>query len=192
MITPLMRISFPYIFEPKANLSGVMKYSCSLLISKDDVAGVNALQETVNKAIAKGKEKVWEGKLPKFRYDPIRDGDKELESGEKTDPVYKNTLFINCSSDTAPQVVQASASGPKPLLDTSALFAGCWVRADINAFPYKRAGNAGVGWGLNNLLLVKEDTRLDGRMRATDAFAEYGVDESATMEPDGTDEGDLV
>lgn len=189
MITPVMRLSFPALFDPKANPSGKMKYGCSLLISKDDVAGVKQLQDAIAKAIQKGKETLWSNKLPAFRYQPLRDGDAELASGEKTDPVYKNTFFLNCSADTAPGVVMATGSGPKPILDVTAVFAGCWVRADINAYPYKNSGNCGVGWGLNNVLLVKEGERLDGRMRATDAFANYDVTEEdvATGDPAGND-----
>jgi hypothetical protein len=175
MITPLMRISFPALFEPKPNPSGALKYSCSLLISKDDKAGVQQLQDAIAKAIIKGKETLWSNKLPAFRYQPLRDGDAELVSGEKTDPVYKNTFFLNCSANEAPGVVVATGQGPKPLLDTTAIFAGCWVRADINPFPYKNSGNSGIGWGLNNILLVKEGERLDGRLRATDAFAAFDV-----------------
>jgi len=195
MVTPVMRISFPAIFEPKVNPSGKLKYSCSLLISKDDKAGIQQLQDAVNKAIMKGKEKIWSNKVPGFRYKPLRDGDEELESGEKTDPCYKNMLFLNCASDTPPQVVTGTGSGIKPLLDTTALFAGCWVRADINAFPYKNSGNCGVGWGLNSILLVREDERLDGRMRATDAFAQYDVPVETgetTDSADANDQGDLV
>jgi hypothetical protein len=189
MITPIMRLSFPALFEPKANPSGKMKYGCSLLISKDDVAGVKQLQDAIQKAMQKGKETLWSNKIPAFRYQPLRDGDAELASGEKTDPVYKNTFFLNASADTAPGIVMATGSGPKPILDVSAIFAGCWVRADINAFPYKNSGNCGVGWGLNNVLLVKEGERLDGRMRATDAFANYDVveEDGATGDPAGDD-----
>lgn len=190
MITPIMRLSFPALFEPKANPSGKLKYGCSLLISKDDVAGVKQLQDAIQKAIQKGKDTLWSNKIPAFRYQPLRDGDAELESGEKTDPVYKNTYFLNCSADTAPGIVMATGSGPKPILDVTAIFAGCWVRADINAYPYKNSGNCGVGWGLNNVLLVKEGERLDGRMRATDAFANYDVveEEGTTSEdPAGND-----
>jgi len=189
MITPIMRLSFPALFEPKANPSGKMKYGCSLLISKDDVAGVKQLQDAIQKAMQKGKETLWSNKIPAFRYQPFRDGDAELASGEKTDPVYKNTFFLNASADTAPGIVMATGSGPKPILDVSAIFAGCWVRADINAFPYKNSGNCGVGWGLNNVLLVKEGERLDGRMRATDAFANYDVveEDGATGDPAGDD-----
>ena len=190
MITPVMRLSFPALFEPKANPSGKLKYGCSLLISKDDVAGVKQLQDAITKAIQKGKDTLWANKIPTFRYQPLRDGDAELESGEKTDPVYKNTFFLNCSADTAPGVVMATGAGPKPILDISAIFAGCWVRGDINAFPYKNSGNCGVGWGLNNILLIKEGERLDGRMRATDAFANYDVVEEENAvdgDPAGND-----
>ena len=175
IITPIMRISFPALFEPKANPSGKMKYSCSLLISKDDVAGVKALQDAIQKAVLKGKETLWSGKLPAFRYQPLRDGDAELASGEKTDASYKNTFFLNWSAESQPGVVVATGSGPKPLLDVGAIFAGCYVRADINPFPYKNSGNSGIGWGLNNILLVSEGERLDGRQRAVDAFANYDI-----------------
>ena len=184
MITPVMVISFPALFEAKPNPSGALKYSCSLLIDKSDTAGIAQLKDAVAKAIAKGKETIWSNKIPPFRYQPLRDGDAELASGEKTDPSYKGKLFLNCSANTAPGVVMATASGPKPLLDQSAIFAGCYVRADVNPFPYKNSGNCGVGWGLNNVLLIKEGPRLDGRMRAEDAFAAFAIPEE-----DGTPEG---
>lgn len=179
-----MRISYPALFEPKLNPSDVLKYSCSLLIPKTDKQGIKELEAEVEKAKKKGIEKLWGGKLPKFRYEPIRDGDEELASGEKTGKEYEGMLFVNCSSDNPPGVVGPDA---KPLMDQKAIFAGCWVRADINPFPYKKSGNCGVGWGLNNIMLVKEDERLDGRQKAEDAFAGY-AEEGETIE----DSGELI
>ncbi len=170
MITPLMRISYPALFEAKVNPSGVLKFSCSLLISKTDVKGVEVLEAAIAKAIAIGKEKIWKGRVPNFRFAPLRDGDAELASGEKVDPIYAGIYFLNCSSNEAPGVVGPTA---ELLLDRSAIFAGCWVRADINPFPYSNSGNNGVGWGLNHVMLVREDTRLDGRVKAEDAFSAF-------------------
>jgi len=170
MITGICRISFPALFEPKANPSGVLKFSCSLLIPKTDVANVERVRAAVDKAIELGKEKIWKGKLPKFRYEPLRDGDAELESGEKTSKEYAGHFFVNCSSATAPGVVGPDS---KPLFDRDSIYAGCYVRADINAFPYSQGGNNGVGWGLNNIMLVREGERLDGRQSAEDAFKEF-------------------
>ena len=104
-----------------------------------------------------------------------------MASGEKEDPAYKGKFFVNCSSDTPPGVVGPAG---KPLMDQASLFSGCVVRADINAFPYKNANN-GVGWGLNNVMLVREGDRLDGRQKAEDAFAGFAKDEEAS------DPGDL-
>lgn len=170
MITGLMIISYPHIYEPAENPSGKMKYSCSLLIDKGDKKTIEALQAAINKAISRGKDKLWDGKLPKFRYEPLRDGDQELADGEKTDAIYKNKLFLNCSSDSAPGVVGPDA---KPLMDQTKLYAGCIVRADINPFPYSNSGNKGIGWGLNNIMLVNDGERLDGRQNAEDAFADH-------------------
>ncbi len=183
MITPEGIISYPNIWEPKANLSGVLKYSCSILFNKSDAQGITDLKAAIEKATIKGKESIstWKGKVPNFRYQPLRDGDAELESGDKTDKVYEGKYFINCSSNDAPGVVGPDA---KPLMDQDALYAGCIIRADVNPFPYSNGGNNGIGWGLNNIMLVREDTRLDGRQRAVDAFSGFAAgpeDESSEL-----------
>ena len=59
MITGECIISYPAIFEPKENPSGALKYSCSLLFDKEDTKSIEELQEAINKAIARGKEKIW-------------------------------------------------------------------------------------------------------------------------------------
>jgi hypothetical protein len=182
MITGEVIISYPAIWEPKANPSGAMKFSCSVLIDKKDKATVKDFQDAIAKATAKGKGSIWNNKIPNFRYKPLRDGDEELESGEKTDKVYKGKYFINCSSNDAPGVVGPDA---KPLMDQDELYAGCIVRLDVNPFPYKNSGNSGIGWGLNNLMLVREGPRLDGRQRAVDAFGSYASNEV-------NDENDLM
>ncbi len=180
MITSECIISYPALFEPKENQSGVLKYSCSLLIDKKNKAGVDAINAAIEKAKQKGKETKWNNKIPPFRYDPIRDGDAELASGEKTDKIYEGKFFVNCSSDDAPGVVGPDA---KPLMDQGSLYAGCIVRADINPFPYKNSGNCGIGWGLNNMMLVRDGNRLDGKQNAEDAFSAFAGPE---------DGGDLV
>jgi hypothetical protein len=170
MITCKCRISYPALFEPKLNPSQVLKYSCSLLIPKSDVKGLADIRAAIDKAIEKGKEKLWKGKVPKFKNEPLRDGDVELEEGDKTGKEYVGHYFINCSSNEAPGVVGKDA---KPLMDQKAIYAGCYVRADINPFPYSNSGNHGVGWGLNNIMLVEQGERLDGRQNAEDAFSGF-------------------
>lgn len=178
MITGIVRISYPALFEAKPNPSGVLKYSCSILIKKEDTATLNAIRAAIDKAIELGKEKIWKGKVPKFRYEPLRDGDAELESGEKTGKEYKGCFFLNCSSDNPPGVVGRDA---KPLLDQGKIYAGCYVRVDINPFPYSNSGNHGIGWGLNNVMFWEEGERLDGRVSAEEAFASFAEPESDNL-----------
>jgi len=194
MITPIMRMSYPNLFEAKPNLSGKLKFSCSLLIPKTDVEGVKAIRAAIDKATKSGIEKLWKGKLPKFRYEPLRDGDEELATGEKTGKEYVGHYFLNCTSDEQPGVVGPDA---KPLMDQREIFAGCYVRGDINPFPYDNGGNRGVGWGLNNIMLVKQGERLDGRQAATDAFSSFaGEGGEFETEPEvfagAEPEGDLM
>lgn len=183
MITCICRISFPALFEPKENPSGALKYSCSLLIPKTDVAGVEEFRKAIAKATNLGKEKFWKGKVPKFRYEPLRDGDEELASGEKEGKEYAGHYFVNCSSNDPPGVVGRDA---KPLMNQKDIYAGCYVRADINPFPYSNSGNNGIGWGLNNIMLVRDGERLDGRQKAEDAFASFATEDTeAFTVPEG-------
>jgi len=181
IITGLAIISYPALFEPKANLSGALKYSCSLLFHKTDTASIEALQSAVDAATAKGKVDLWNNKVPKFRYEALRDGDAELASGEKSDKIYAGKMFLNCTSNTAPGVVDQRA---QPVMDPSIIYAGCIVRGQLNAFPYKNSGNAGVAWGLNGIMFIKDGERLDGRQSATEAFAEF----AATNDNDDDDD----
>lgn len=178
MITTLVRFSYLNAFEPKQTPSGDMKYSASLLIPKTDKDGLAAIKEAIKKAVEVGIEK---GKFKQAQIKglrlPLRDGDEEFDNGNRG-PEYQGHYFLNSSSSNAPGVVQVQKGGPPvPILDTDDFYSGCYGRADINFFPYNQAGNRGIGVGLNNLLLVKEGERLDGRMKAEDAFADYTEDD---------------
>lgn len=180
MITGICRISYVALAEPKQNPSGQMKYSCCLLIPKSDEKAVADLKAAIDAAITKGKEKKWNNKVPKFRYNPLRDGDEELATGDKTGIEYAGHYFINAASDDPPGLVDERA---QPLLDASKIYSGCYVRADINPFPYSNSGNNGIGWGLNNIMFIRDGERLDGKQKATDAFAAF-VPETANTEND--------
>ena len=170
MITGEVIISYPNLFVAAPNPSGVMKFSASFLVDKKDQKTVDEINKHIERAKQKGMGTIWNGKVPPFRYEPLRDGDAELASGQKEDPIYKGKYFLNASSDKAPGVVGPTA---KPLLDQNLIYAGCVVRADINPFPYKQSGNSGIGWGLNNIMFIREGNRLDGRVNAEDAFAGF-------------------
>lgn len=174
MITTLVRFSYLNAFKPKANPSGDLKYSASILIPKKDKVGIKTILASINAAVQKGidSNKFTKTQVSGLRL-PLRDGDEEFDNGNRG-AEYKGCFFLNSSSVDKPGTVKAQKDGPPvPIFDPEDFFSGCYGHADINFFPYNQAGNRGVGVGLNNLLLVKEGEHLDGRQKAEDAFADY-------------------
>jgi hypothetical protein len=172
--TELVRFSYLNCFEPKETPSGDSKYSACIMIPKSSTSIQKIVQEAIDAAKKKGLEsnKFSKAHLKGLRT-PIRDGDVEHEEGSRG-VEFKGMLFLNASSKNAPDVV---GPNPKvPIIDDSKAYSGCWGRVDVNFFPYNTAGNKGIGVGLNNIQIVKEDDRLDGRVKAEDAFAAYGDD----------------
>ena len=180
MITTEVRFSYLNVFESKPDPQGVQKFSVSMLVKKTDVEGIKEFQNAVNIAVQKGLDvnKFTQAQVKGLRL-PIRDGDVEFEEGNRG-PEYKGCFFINASSKNKPGVVKVQPnSRPVPIFDPDDFYSGCYGRVDVNFFPYNQAGNRGIGCGLNNIMMIKEGERLDGRMKAEDAFASY-TDESGT------------
>lgn len=186
MITPEARFSYLTVFEAKPNPSGVMKFSVAILIPKTDVEGMKGIQAAINAAVQKGLDlnKFTKGHVSGLRF-PVRDGDAEYDSGDRG-PEYQGHWFMNASSSNKPGVVKAQAdSPPVPIFDPDEFYSGCYGRADVNFFPYNQAGNRGIGCGLNNIMMIREGERLDGRMKAEDAFADYTNEDTMPDEPKG-------
>ena len=186
MITTEVRFSYANVFEPKLTPSDDLKYSVSILIPKEDKAGIAEIHEAIQEAVNKGLEKNTFSKMHvKGLRLPLRDGDEEFDAG-KRGKEYQGFFFLNASSKNQPGLVDAAL---KPIIDTDVFYSGCWGRADINFFPYNQAGNRGVGVGLNNLMKSKDDDRLDGRQKAEDAFGDFkdnAPDDDDTQPGEGT------
>jgi len=182
MILENVRVSFVNLAEPKENLSGQLKYGCQVHIDKDDKANLARAKAGVDKAIAKGKSKMWAGKKPKFRYEPLRDGDQELEDGDQTDRSYEGVIFLNASKDPKYGKVGMVDSDLSPIMDADKIYSGCYCNVDVNPFPFSNSGNNGIGWGINNVMFVEDGDRLDGQQSTDQAFA------SLAPERDGEDE----
>ena len=170
MITSEVRFSYAHVFEAAATPNGDLKYSVCIMIPKDDKKGLAAINAAIQEAVKKGLEN---GKIPKAKVKgiriPLRDGDAEVESGDRG-AEFKGMMFFNASSKNPPGVVDSRLA---PLMSADQFYSGCWGRADINFFPYSNAGNIGVGAGLNNVMKSREGDRLDGRQKAEDAFAQF-------------------
>lgn len=175
MIIGLVRFSYLNVFEPRKTPNDQLKYSVCCLVPKSDKKLVNTILEGIEAARGRGVET---GKFNKVQAKgvriPLRDGDKELEAGTKQGREYEGMFFFNCTSDNKPGIVGPNG---KPLMDESEFFSGCWGYVDIGLFPYSASGNRGIGAGLNNIMLKKQDERLDGRQSAEDAFKDVSDDD---------------
>ena len=168
VITGKVRFSYAHVFEPHSVEEGQeKKFSVSLLIPKKDTATIEKINRAVEAAIEDGKS-VFGGKIPANLKRPLRDGDVERPGDE----AYKGMFFINASSKTRPQIVDASLD---TILDKEEFYSGCWGRASINFFAFNKSGNKGVAAGLNNLQKLEDGERLGGGSTAEEDFG--GLDD---------------
>lgn len=165
MIITDCRVDWLFVFEPGKQ----GKYGACVMLPKGSKQEKD-VQAVIDKAIAQGvstgKFTAANTKSASFKK-CLRDGDFEIETEDRPKH-YEGMSFFNCSNKDQPGIL-----GPdlKPLLDTNKLYSGCFCNIDVNFYPYNHPkGGKGVGAGLNNIMLVREGDRLDGRQSAESAF----------------------
>lgn len=166
--TDLVRFSYAYVFNPKANEDGgKLKYSVSIIIPKTATGTIAKINAAVEVAKKEGVGK-WGGKLPVGLKMPLRDGDLERPG----DPVYEGCYFLNASSVQKPGVVDANMN---PIIDPEEFYSGCWGRVALNFYAFNAEGkNKGVAAGLQNLQKVRDGERLSGNGSSPEQdFAEF-------------------
>ena len=164
-----VRFSYANVFEPRANNNGDPKYSCAVLIPKDNAAAVKLVQDAIAAAQEIGKSSKWGGKIPRPCKTPLRDGDLDRD-----DPVYEGHYFINASASTKskPAVKILDGGILADALDNEDFYSGCYGAAVLNFFPYDSNGNKGIGAGLNVVLKTRDGEKLSGGINADDALAD--------------------
>jgi len=173
------RLSFPAIFQPQREDMGG-KYGMTILLPPD--FDVKPLMEALNAAAAEkwGPDKA---KWPKNMNGPksvIRDAaDKSHLAGYE--PGWK---FISLKSKTQPGVVNASLD---KVTDEKEAYAGRWCRVTARAYAYDNVLK-GVGFGLQNIQLLKHDTPFSGAARAEDDFDAMAEDLGGVSSPSGWDD----
>lgn len=165
--TPVFRVSFPAVFEPKAFNDGEPKYSVVMLFdSKADLTEMNRILKEA--AVEK-----FGAKLPTGLRSAFRDG-KEKEALQGYEAGMK---FATASSKQRPGLVNAAV---ETIVDRDDFYAGCYARATVTAFAYDRNGNKGVSFGLHNIQKIKDGERFDGRTAAEDDFEATDIVGAAT------------
>lgn len=168
VVTGPVRISFPHLFEPwSSDENQEKKYSCMILIPKDDQETVDKILAAQKAALEAGKQSVFKGKIPKVWKDTFRDGDEEKDTDEY--PEYAGHYFMSINSKRKPGVVDRALN---PITDSDEVYSGCYVRVAMNAYAYSNQ-STGITFGLENVMLWKDGERLAGGGRkAEDDFAD--------------------
>lgn len=175
VIIGVVRFSYATVFEPKAiPPSTDKKYSCCILIPKTEKAIVAKVKAAIEAAAVAGVAKTWKGKRPPLaqhsKMNPLRDGDIDKPDNAE----YAGHYFLQANSATKPGIVGPSK---QPLATEDDFYSGCYGFAALNFFAFDKAGNKGVGVGLNNLMKTKDGERLGGKDTAENDFADIEGEE---------------
>ena len=166
IITPVFRLSYPNIWEPKMNqLAKREQYDIQMLFDKATAkASLAEMVKLVNDLIA---WKGWTG-VAGIRK-PFQDGDKKVNSAGELNPAYKGMILVSSWSKQAPGIVDPT--GKHPITQHDEIYGGCYCRAKVNAYAYEQAGQKGVNFGLLHIQKIKDGEPFGNRTRAEDAFS---------------------
>lgn len=183
VITGECRLSFPNIFNPREAEAGKpSKYTALLLIPKTDTTTVQALKRAQRAAVIAAGVAVPEGRaLPQGWKDTLRDGDEDKNPEEY--PEFAGHYFLNVSSKYAPGLVDASL---QKIVDQTALYAGCYVRVQVNAFAFQRDDGKGVSFGMRHIMKIRDGEPLVTVEKTEEVFADFAET------PSGGDESGLL
>ncbi len=169
IVTGVVRLSYPHVYEPYGMEGQDPKYSASLIIPKSDTKTIERINQAIDAAIEEGASKFGKKVTRKSLKLPLRDGDLE-----KDDEAYANSYFLNAKSNTKPQIVDKNVD---PILDDDAIYAGVYARVSLNFYAFSVNGNRGVAVGLGNIQKIKDGPSLGGRRKATDDFDAFEDDD---------------
>lgn len=178
ILTPVFRVSFPAVFQPRAAVEGQeKKYSITMLFDKK--TDITALKQAVFAAVVEkwGADKT---KWPKNLRMPFRDGSEKDYDG------YENCIFVSASSKMKPGLVDQSV---QPIISPEEFYGGCYARATVSAFAYDVSGNRGVSFGLRNIQKERDGGPFSGRNapgKDFDAIAMPGANAGEIEDPLGS------
>lgn len=187
IVTEPVRLAFPHLWTPQAIdplKPADKKYQAALLLPPD--TDLQPFAKCLKVAMVEKWGPDFElrpGKNPIKRCDD-RDPDKPLAGYEP------GWFFINTSSKFQPSVLDQKK---QEILDERRVFGGCWCRFHLNAYAWTHpTGGRGVSFGLNSVMLIREDARLGGRKDAREVFGEIEVKDFEGGGADGAATGDKL
>lgn len=165
-----VRFGYVHVFSPQLDEQGQPdKYSCCIMIPKENKEAVRLIKEAIEAAKALGKTK-WGGKTPSGdRVNPLHDGDEERSDK----PEYEGMYYLNAKSKNKPGVRVLEDGRMSEPLGEEDFYSGCWGAATVSFYAYAHvSGSKGIGVSLGNVIKTRDDERLSGGVSADSAFAD--------------------
>ena len=152
--TGLVRFTFVSIYE--FSQFGDF-YEVNILIPKSDEEWYTKVKAAQDKALEKGKQELWNGKIPKKTHIPIGDGDDEKAL---TYPEYEGMWFVRAKT-----YFEVPVLGPdkERVHEQGFVKSGDWGRATISFMPFlnKAKGGTGLHCNLISLMKIKDGESLE-------------------------------
>lgn len=158
------RASYPYLFEKDKN----DKYSlCCLLPPGYDLSPIKAaINDVLVQRFGPDKKK-WPTGLKM----PLHSQDERAEKGQAG--YQEGGTYFNCWSFSQPEIIDHKR---QEIIDNDAIYPGVWLRAMVTAFWFDNSGNKGVSFFLGNVQKVRDDARIDSRVKAAAEFDDVPYD----------------
>ena len=173
---------FSALSARKNELNGKDEFSTQILIPKTDKDTLAALKAAAKEALTAK----FGDKIPKNVRNPLRDGDTETKNdGSPLGKEYQGHFFCNVKSTSKPGAIDTHGND---LIGNDDIVSGDYIRVSLNAYAYSQAGNNGVSFGLNNILLVRKGEALGGAKPS--AASDFGIGRGAAPAAATADVGD--
>jgi hypothetical protein len=162
---------FSALSARKNEMNGKDEFSTQILIPKTDKDTLAALKAAAKEALTAK----FGDKIPKNVRNPLRDGDTETKTdGSPLGKEYQGHFFCNVKSTSKPGAIDTHGND---LIGNDDIVSGDYIRVSLNAYAYSQAGNNGVSFGLNNILLVRKGEALGGAKPS--AASDFGISRGA-------------
>lgn len=155
-----VRIAFPNVFTPQQTDQGP-KYNLTILVDKKDAKTKQKLDDLIAAAIAEkwpdAKNRPAKMLRPLHDADSGEDCDDGKPKAEKYDG-FAGHYYASVSSKFQPGILDKKK---QPCIDQDAVYGGVWCYIQLNAYAYDNK-KRGVSFGLQNVMIAKDDDRLGG------------------------------
>lgn len=157
ILTGPVRLAFDTLFDlpqPSAKMENP-KYGAALLFPP--VADFGVFYETYNEVCANEFREHYDAASGQYYglHSPFRDQAEKAKFGGFT----PGCVFMTCTSKFKPPVVDTRGN---PVVDKSKVYPGVWAICALNAYAYKDPRKKGVGFGLQSVMLIGDDTKFGG------------------------------